>query len=97
MNTMDKNMIDFFEKCREEAKAEHDVSYETGEIITEEYALVQEIAEMGDEMYIQILATGDLEGMSWLYDKACDHFDEYKGGVMKMEDFQEYGEKVEFH
>lgn len=94
---MDENTKEFFKKCMEEANKENIVKYDTDEFISEEYALVREIDEIKDEMYIQILATGDLEGMSWMYDKACEHFDDYKGGVMKMDDFYTHGEKVEFH
>lgn len=94
---MDKSTRDFFEKCIEEINNTNIISYEPDKTIDEEYALIREIDEITDDRYIQILAVGDKEGMLWLYEKACEHFDNYNGGVMKMSDFHNYGEKVEFH
>jgi len=94
---MDDEMKKFFEKCKSEAPIDHNFEYDTESNADGEYALVREISEDDDNMYVQILVSGDLDGVSWMYDRACEFFPEFKGGIMKTDDYYRFGEKVDFH
>lgn len=97
---MSKDLKEFFEKCRDGAPEGYNFEYSSEKEITGadgEYALVREIGEDETDVYLQIMATGDLDGMQWLYDNACKHFEGFTGGIIETREFYTHGEKVDFH
>ena len=62
------------------------------------HALIEEILDEGDNVFIKILATGDEIGMAWAFGLAAEHYDtDNTIGIMNISEMRERGEQIEFH
>lgn len=84
---MDTNIREFFEKCQEIAPERQPIKPANVTVANGQYALVRVIGEDENLEYIQILAIGDLAGVTWLYEQASEYFVDFKGGIVEMNNY----------